>query len=465
MNGSRNDDRRPPHQLTRVPWHGLVALAGVMLPAMALAAEIIGTSGPDVLEGTVESDLINGLGGADEMSGLFGNDTYIVGQVDDVVIEGVGDGVDTIRTVVTYTLPINVENLTLSGSSAINGSGNGLANRLTGNSAANTLNGRAGADRMTGREGNDTYLVDSTGDLVIESAASGTDSVRSSVTHTLRSNVENLTLTGTGAVNGTGNELANSLKGNTANNVLRGMEGDDTLNGSGGDDRLVGGPGNDRLTGGTGQDEYQFDEPIDALTNLDLILDFSPADDEIRLIGEIFPTLTTAGTLPAAAFALGTAATGAGTRILYEQANGYMRYDPDGTGPAGAKRFGRLAGAPAVTNANFVVVAPVVTPVDYSEEIQPIFSSRCVGCHVGGGAPHQLKLDEANSYSNLVNVASHEVPSLLRVEPGDPDNSYMVQKVQGTAAVGGRMPLGLAPLTEEQIALIRRWISEGAANN
>ena len=67
-----------------------------------------------------------------------------------------------------------------------------------------------------------------------------------------------------------------------------------------------------------------------------------------------------------------------------------------------------------------------------------------------------------NSYANLVNVASHEVPSLKRVEPGDPDNSYLVQKIEGTAAVGGRMPLGRAPLTAAQIALIRQWISEGA---
>jgi mono/diheme cytochrome c family protein len=103
-----------------------------------------------------------------------------------------------------------------------------------------------------------------------------------------------------------------------------------------------------------------------------------------------------------------------------------------------------------------------VTPVDYSSQIQSIFDARCISCHIGGGAPQQLRLDAANSYSLLVNVASHEVPSLLRVEPGNPDDSYLVQKVEGTAAVGGRMPLNSTPLTEEQIALIRRWISEGA---
>jgi mono/diheme cytochrome c family protein len=100
--------------------------------------------------------------------------------------------------------------------------------------------------------------------------------------------------------------------------------------------------------------------------------------------------------------------------------------------------------------------------VDYATEIQPIFNSRCISCHSGVSAPQGLRLDANNSYANLVGVASNEVPSLQRVEPGDPDNSYLVQKVEGTAAVGGRMPLNRTPLTDEQIALIRRWISEGA---
>ena len=115
-----------------------------------------------------------------------------------------------------------------------------------------------------------------------------------------------------------------------------------------------------------------------------------------------------------------------------------------------------------MTNADFTVVDPVATAVDYATQIQPVFNSRCTECHSGGSAPQGLRLDAANSYANLVNVASHEVPSLQRVEPGDPDNSYLVQKIEGTAAVGGRMPLGRAPLTAAQIALIRQWISEGA---
>ena len=242
------------------------------------------------------------------MMGLPGNDTYIVGQVDDEVIEGVGDGTDTVRASVSYTLSINVENLTLAGAAAIDGTGNGLNNRLTGNGAANTLNGRTGADRMFGRGGNDTFIVDAAGDIVNEPLNGGTDAVRSSVTHTLRSNVENLVLTGTAAANGTGNELANSLRGNGGANTLRGLAGDDLLSGGGGNDRLIGGPGNDQLSGGPGSDDFQFDAPLDADTNQDRIVDFNPAADTMRLIGEAFPTLTSSGTLPASAFANGIVA-------------------------------------------------------------------------------------------------------------------------------------------------------------
>lgn len=436
-----------------------------MIPAAALAANINGTSGPDVLEGTPDADTINGGGDADVMMGLAGNDTYIVGQEGDEVLEAVGDGTDQVKATVSYTLPIYVENLTLQSSRAINGTGNDLNNRLTGNAAKNTLNGRAGSDRMIGRGGDDTYVVDSKGDAVIEVEGEGTDTVRSSISYTLRANVENLTLTGSAAINGTGNELTNSMRGNSARNVLRGMEGDDALNGSGGDDRLLGGPGNDVLTGGTGADEFQFDELLDTDTNRDDITDFNPAEDVMRLIGEVFPTLTTEGALPAAAFALGTVAGDAATRILYDQATGFLRYDADGNGPAVAVRFARLLNKPALTGASFNVVNPVAqpeTPVDYATEIQPIFTARCLDCHIGGGAPHGLELDEGKSYSKLVNVNSKEVPTLKLVKPGNPDNSYLVQKLEGTAAVGVRMPQFRTPLTDEQIALIRRWITEGA---
>jgi len=446
----------------RLPYRTSLALAGAILPALVLAAEVTGTSGPDVLEGTPDADTLDGRGGNDTMMGLPGDDTYIVGQAGDEVLEAVGDGTDTVRASVSYTLPINVENMTLTGVGAIDATGNGLPNRLTGNNAANTLNGRTGSDRMFGRGGNDTFVVDAAGDVVNESPGGGVDTVRSSVTHTLRANVENLVLTGSASVNGTGNELANSLRGNAAANTLNGLAGDDALNGGAGSDRLVGGPGNDQLSGGPGADEFQFDATLDAATNQDRIVDFNPADDVMRLVGAAFPALSAAGTLPASAFANGIAAGDASVRILYDPATGNLRYDADGSGPVAPVRFGRLTTAPAVTNQDFTVVDLVVTAVDYGDEIQPIFSSRCTECHSGGGAPHGLRLDAANSYDSLVDIASDEVPSLRLVDPGDPDSSYLVDKVEGTQAVGGRMPLGRTPLTTAQIDLIRRWISEGA---
>ncbi len=92
-----------------------------------------------------------------------------------------------------------------------------------------------------------------------------------------------------------------------------------------------------------------------------------------------------------------------------------------------------------------------------------VFTPRCTSCHAGAAAPQGLRLEEGMSHALLVNVPSVEVPSLDRVEPGDPANSYLVQKIEGTAAVGERMPLGGTPLSQDTIAAIRQWITDGAA--
>jgi len=98
------------------------------------------------------------------------------------------------------------------------------------------------------------------------------------------------------------------------------------------------------------------------------------------------------------------------------------------------------------------------------QEIQDtVFTPICTQCHIGANAPQGLRLDAANSYAMLVDVNSNEVSSLKRVNPGNPDQSYIVQKIQGNAAVGGRMPLGQAPLPQDRIDLIRSWIAAGAA--
>ena len=124
---------------------------------------------------------------------------------------------------------------------------------LIGGDGNDTLNGGTGADNMNGGLGNDIYVVDNVGDVAAE-VAGGTDTVQSSVTHTLSANLENLTLTGAAAINGTGNAKDNIIIGNNANNVLTGLAGNDTLKGAGGADTLRGGDGNDTLNGGTGAD-------------------------------------------------------------------------------------------------------------------------------------------------------------------------------------------------------------------
>jgi hypothetical protein len=110
------------------------------------------------------------------------------------------------------------------------------------------------------------------------------------------------------------------------------------------------------------------------------------------------------------------------------------------------------------------VPVPVAPPVnsDFQEIQDTVFTPICTACHIGATAPRGLRLDAPNSYAMLVNVASVEVPALQRVAPGNPDMSYLVQKIEGTAAVGGRMPLGGAPLPQDRIDLIRRWIAAGA---
>ena len=196
----------------------------------------------NVLTGNVGDNILDGGTGTDTMIGGLGNDTYVLDVATDIVTEGLNAGMDTVQSKVTYTLGANVENLTLTGTTAINGTGNALDNVLTGNGAANVL---------TGGAGNDTYVV-GTGDTTIEAVNGGVDTVQSAITWTLATNVENLTLTGSSAVNGTGNTVDNVLLGNSGANTLTGNAGNDTLNGGAGADILVGGTGNDTYWLGRG---------------------------------------------------------------------------------------------------------------------------------------------------------------------------------------------------------------------
>ncbi|TMJ13747.1 MAG: hypothetical protein E6G94_11090 [Alphaproteobacteria bacterium] len=213
---------------------GMLESAGQTLIGNALNNTIIAVSTHD--------NYLDGGGGADLMSGSYGNDTYVVDNASDSISDL--DGVDTVIASVSYVIQIGIENITLSGSAAINATGSGGNNVLTGNGAANVLDGFVGADTMIGGGGDDTYVVDQAGDVVTEAAGGGTDTVTASISYVLGANVERLTLIGDSAIDGTGNALANVLTGNAAANRLDGGAGDDTLSGGAGDDVLVGGEGN-----------------------------------------------------------------------------------------------------------------------------------------------------------------------------------------------------------------------------
>jgi Ca2+-binding RTX toxin-like protein len=283
-------------------------------------ASLTGSGLADTIVGGVGNDTLNGSGGADTLIGGAGNDTYVVDSTTDTITELTNGGTDLVQSSVTFSLAsiANVENLTLTGTSAINGTGNSLNNTLTGNSGNNILDGGTGTDTLIGGAGNDTYVVDSTTDTITELSNGGTDLVQSSVTFSLSSiaKVENLTLTGTSAINGTGNSLNNTLTGNTAANSLSGGAGNDTI---------IGGKGADSLTGGTGSDTFIFSAGDSGQTsNYDRITDFAKGAVGTGDLIDYSSNLTIGGSAATATStqaainmtsAIATFATGSGTTL------------------------------------------------------------------------------------------------------------------------------------------------------
>ncbi|HEY6630837.1 MAG TPA: hypothetical protein VIZ90_05235 [Rhizobiaceae bacterium] len=356
------------------------------------AINATGNAANNQLVGNGAANVLNGGAGADTMLGGAGDDIYVVDNAGDTVDEGAAGsgGTDSVQSSVTFSLLNSarvlgtVENLALTGTANINGTGNAVANVITGNSGTNTLSGGSGNDTLIGGAGNDTldggtgndtmrggagddlYVVNSTGDTIDESAAGsgGTDTIHSSISFSLASSTrvlgtfENLMLTGSANLSGSGNGLANVLGGNSGSNVLSGGGGNDTLRGYGGNDVLKGGAGNDILTGGAGNDTLVFDVAPSASTNVDRITDFSVVDDVIHLENAVFTALTRTGVLSSANFVKNTTgfAADANDHIIYESDTGKLFYDSNGSAAGGSVHFATLSTNLNLTSADFTVI-------------------------------------------------------------------------------------------------------------
>jgi Ca2+-binding RTX toxin-like protein len=292
--------------------------AAVTLTGSAFHDTLTGGAGNDTLNGGGGNDIFNVNSGSDTITDFGGSDVLVVsnGATANATVTSAFTATASTSNAGTATLTSAGYGVTLSSATGSNGytvTNTGVATTLTGSAYADSLtggngndtlnggvgndtlsggngndslngdngddslnggdgndslNGGAGMDSLVGGAGNDTYVVDTTTDTITESADAGTDTIEASVTFTLAdiANVENLTLTGTVAINGTGNTLNNLVIGNFGNNTLTGGAGNDTLNGGAGADTLNGGDGTDTLTGGGGNDLLVGDAGTDTLT-------------------------------------------------------------------------------------------------------------------------------------------------------------------------------------------------------
>jgi Ca2+-binding RTX toxin-like protein len=248
------------------------------------------------------------------------------------------------------SLQNNVENLTFTNDNAHLGVGNALGNIIVGGLASDDLFGRDGndvlrggtgaANTLLGQQGDDLYIIEASGDSVIEFLGEGIDTVQTALgAYTLSTNVENLVYTGTGAFTGIGNGGDNSLQGGL---------GDDFLSAMGGNDVITSGSGNDLLLGGAGADTFRF---AGGETGSDRILDFTSGSDRIALSGTGFVHSATIGLVqgPGA-----LSATSANSSFIYDQTNGHLSYDADGNGAGAAVLLATLNAGLTLSAGDFV---------------------------------------------------------------------------------------------------------------
>jgi Ca2+-binding RTX toxin-like protein len=295
-----------------------------------------GGDGNDSLIGGVGNDILDGGAGVDTASYVNAYQSVTVNLALTTAQNTVHTGTDTL---------LNIENL----------SGSWYNDTLSGNAGDNTLYGLSGNDTLSGGAGNDTLDGGAGNDTLDGGAGTDTASYASASAGVL----VNLALTAAQNTHNAGTDtLLNieSLRGSAYSDTLLSNTGANTLFGGAGNDLLAGGLGNDTLTGGIGQDTFAFNSTLGA-GNIDTITDFNVANDTIRLSKGIFTTLTTPGTLAAAAFKiLGNGGTEDSTdHLLYNTATGALSYDADGSGAGAAVPIALLGTGLAMTNADFMV--------------------------------------------------------------------------------------------------------------
>ncbi len=285
------------------PGHDTITISGPN------ADTLNGGEGNDNLNGGLGQDTVMGGLGDDQITMLVtagdedtvdageGNDTLILKGVvpgDGVVVVDLSSATDQVVSIgglADALTQMNFENLNASGiGSSVNVTGSAGDNIIIGSKGNDHIDGGAGNDRMTGGAGNETYTVDSAGDIVIEALNGGTDTVVSSISYMLGANVENLTLTGSDHLNGTGNALANVLTGNDGDNILTGKGGRDQLTGGDGNDTLVGGGGRDTVQGGAGDDLVLLASVAEFAAGE--VIDGGAGTDTLRYTGNLAATLT-----------------------------------------------------------------------------------------------------------------------------------------------------------------------------
>lgn len=309
-----------------------------------------GNAGSNLLQGEAGNDTLYGGAGNDALSGGDGNDR-LFGGIGDDALSG-GDGADTLYG----------EN----GVDELNGDegndrlfGGADSDRLFGGAGNDLLDGGTGADVMFGMWGDDTYIVDHVEDMAVEEIEAGYDPgghdlVKASVSFTLDRYVEDLRLTGTGGIDGTGNDLANLIVGNGADNRLLGLAGNDTLKGDAGNDVLVGGEGRDSLLGGAGADLFVVAPSVPG--EADLIRDFSRAQgDKVGFDPGDFGLsvgqgITASDELDAGYFAVVRGAAPQGTaadhgQFLFNATTRTLSWDADGSGNEVAQAIATFSGS------------------------------------------------------------------------------------------------------------------------